>query len=263
MSDEEKLRLKPIFDNYLLNLDRVFVENDPISIPHRFSRKQDIEIAGFFAAIFAWGRRDIIISKASTLMDLFDNEPYEYVLNYSKKEEKNIKNFKHRTFNDIDLDFYVRALQVHYKLHDSLETAFRMEQNDQTIERAISNFYSYFSSIVAHESRSLKHISTPAKNAACKRICMYLRWMVRKDEIDFGIWNSILPSQLVIPLDVHVMNIASNYHLISKVDKPSWKTALKLTEYLKLLDSNDPIKYDLVLFSLGIENNHKIKSILD
>lgn len=239
-------------DIYLQKIDSSFIENDPISIPHRFSIKQDIEIAGFFAAIFAWGRRDIIISKASELMKLMDNNPYEFVLNYSIKGFKKIAHFKHRTFNGVDLDFYLRALQAHYQEYESLESAFHQDSDDNTIENAMAHFYKYIESIAYNEPRNLKHISTPAKNSACKRLCMYLRWMVREDEIDFGIWKTLKPSQLIIPLDVHVMNVAKNHGFLEEMDKANWKTALKLTEKLKEFDKKDPVKYDLALFSLGV-----------
>lgn len=248
---------KYILNTYLQNLDSTFIESDPISIPHRFSLLQDIEIAGFFSAIFAWGRRDIIISKASELMEIMENRPFEFVQSYSKKEKLRIQNFKHRTFNADDLDFYLRALRLHYRESDTLESLFIHDSQDLTIENALSHFYQYFQRIQPNQTRNFKHISTPEKNSACKRLCMYLRWMVRSDEIDFGIWKSIKPGQLIIPLDVHVMNIAKQFNLLEESDKANWKTALKLTEKLKEFDKNDPVKYDLALFSLGV-NKEKL-----
>jgi len=245
---------KSRLDSYLSNNLEDFIANDPISIPHLFSQKQDIEIIGFFAAIFAWGRRDIIISKAKELVKLMENQPYQFVLNYSQKEKSKLKNFKHRTFNANDLDFYLRALQFHYTENDSLESAFYTKEKSESIEPHLTHFYQYFRAITPNESRNFKHISTPEKNAACKRLCMYLRWMVRHDEIDFGIWTSMNTSQLVIPLDVHVMNVAAQLNLIDINDKPNWKTAIKLTEKLKKYDSQDPVKYDLALFSMGIDS---------
>lgn len=234
-----------------------FIENDPIAIPHSFSLLQDIEIAGFFAAIFSWGRRDIIIAKSKELMQLMQNKPYEFVQTYTPKDFKKISSFKHRTFNASDLDFYIRAFQRHYKEHKSLETAFLPDKltKGKTIEANLVHFYTYMSGLVSHEKRNLKHISTPTSGAACKRLCMYLRWLVRKDEVDMGLWKSIRPSQLIMPLDVHVIRLGIELGLIEDTDKPSWKTALKLTEKLRILDPKDPVKYDLALFSLGVDKN--------
>ncbi len=232
-----------------------FIENDPIAIPHSFSQIQDIEIAGFFAAIFSWGRRDIILSKSKELMDIMNHQPFEFVANYSSNDRKKINHFKHRTFNASDLDFYIRAFQQHYKKHKSLEIAFLPEipTKEKTIEANLVYFYNYLSGLVSHEKRNLKHISTPASGAACKRLCMYLRWMVRKDEVDMGWWKTIRPSQLIMPLDVHVIRLAIELGLIEENDKPSWKTALKLTEKLRKLEPKDPVKYDLAIFSLGVD----------
>lgn len=252
-------QLKKDFDSlYPTFANKDFIPQDPISIPYLFSKQQDIEIAGFFAAIFAWGRRDIIISKARELMELMDYQPYEFVHSYQPKDYKQLLHFKHRTFNASDLDFYLRAFQVHYQSNLSLETAFYPSdssiQISDTIENGLVHFYDYISGIVPCEKRNLKHISTPIKNAACKRLCMYLRWMIRKDDVDFGLWRSIDASQLVIPLDVHVMRVATAYGILTKDDKPNWKTALKLTNYLKTINAKDPVKYDFVLFNLGVKS---------
>jgi uncharacterized protein (TIGR02757 family) len=247
-------------DKYKEYSESRFIINDPISIPHRFRLKQDIEIAGFFAAIFSWGRRDIIINKSIELMGLFDHSPYNFVQNYNPKlDYKKIFGFKHRTFNSSDLDFYLRAMQKHFENNDSLEDAFLISRKDansqrivnESIESNLTHFYSYFSSLVPCEQRNLKHISTPASNAACKRLCMYLRWMVRKDEVDFGLWKRMNSSQLIIPLDVHVMKIAQRLDLIEETDKPNWKTALKLTNAIRKFDSKDPCKYDFALFGMS------------
>ena len=171
------------------------------------------------------------------------------------KLKKKINKFKHRTFNASDLDFYIRAFQGHYKKHKSLEIAFLPEisTKEKTIEAHLVHFYNYISGLVSHEKRNLKHISTPASGAACKRLGMYLRWMVRKDEVDMGWWKTIRPSQLIMPLDVHVIRLGIELGLIEETDKPCWKTALKLTEKLRKLDPKDPVKYDLALFSLGVD----------
>lgn len=253
MSKVLKHRLDRAYEHYAQSS---FIENDPISIPHSFSLLQDIEIAGFFAAIFSWGRRDIIIAKSKELMELMHHQPFEFVMNYSARDFKKISTFKHRTFNASDLDFYIRAFQQHYKKHKSLELAFltTSAQKGITIETNLIHFYNYISGLAPYEKRNLKHISTPASGAACKRLCMYLRWMVRKDEVDIGLWKRIKSFQLIMPLDVHVIRLGIELGLIEETDKPCWKTALKFTEKLKKLDPNDPVKYDLALFSLGVDN---------
>jgi uncharacterized protein (TIGR02757 family) len=253
---------KILNENYTRYSISEFIAFDPISIPKKYTSLQDIEIAGFFAAIFSWGRRDIIINKSNELMALMGHSPYRFVKNYSIKDYKKIAYFKHRTFNGYDLDFYIRAMQRHYEQFESLEAAFCFNAEDlkvsqrskfesQSIEDNLKSFYTYFSSLVPNETRNLKHISTPAKNSACKRLCMYLRWMVRDDKVDFGLWKNINPSQLIIPLDVHVMKIAVRLDLISKNDKPNWKTALKLTKAVREFDLNDPVKYDFALFGIS------------
>lgn len=253
MTKSLKLRLNLAYENYAQSS---FIANDPISIPHSFSLLQDIEIAGFFAAIFSWGRRDIIISKSQELIRLMQYKPYQFIQNYTPKDFKKISNFKHRTFNASDLDFYIRAFQKHYSEHHSFEKAFAVKNSSthKTIESHLTHFYRYLTDLVPYEKRNLKHISTPLSGAACKRLCMFLRWMVRKDEVDLGLWKTIKSSQLIIPLDVHVIRLATDLNLIDENDKPNWKTALKLTEKLSKMDKLDPVKYDLALFNLGVNS---------
>jgi uncharacterized protein (TIGR02757 family) len=239
-----------------------FIEKDPISIPHRFIVKQDIEIAGFFAAIFAWGNRTTIINKCNELIELMDNNPYHFIINHQEKELKRFLQFKHRTFNATDILHLIRVLKHHYidgfKLlggkEPSIESAFthNMKKQDANVELALIGFHNYFFSLEDSPARTKKHISTPNNNSSCKRLNMYLRWMVRKDEfgVDFGIWKNIKPSQLVCPLDVHVQRVAKSLNMISE-EKSDWKTATSLTEVLKKLDPTDPVKYDIALFSLG------------
>jgi uncharacterized protein (TIGR02757 family) len=246
--------MKSYLDQVLSQIDGEFIQNDPISIPHSFRCREDIEISGFFAAIFAWGRRDIIIRKTNELMLLMNNEPYQFIRNYTPSDFQKINGFKHRTFNSSDLDFYIRALKQVYQDHSSLESLFKGDLKAETIEGHLIHFYQTMSTIVPLESRNLKHISTPRSKSACKRLCMFLRWMVREDEIDFGIWKTIKPNQLVIPLDVHVMNVAKKYAILPENEKPSWQTAIELTNYLKKWCAEDPVKYDLALFSLGLNS---------
>jgi uncharacterized protein (TIGR02757 family) len=232
-----------------------FIEPDPISIPHFFSKKQDIEIAGFFASIFAWGNRTTIINKSRELMKLMDDVPYDFIVHHNEKDLKRLLQFKHRTFNVTDLLYFILFLKHHYQYSKTLETAFSkwMDTTDETIERALVGFHDYFFSLQDAPVRTKKHIATPKRNSTCKRLNMFLRWMVRKDNcgVDFGIWNTISPSQLICPIDVHVARVAKRFDLIDR-KQIDWQTALDLTSRLKKFDTNDPVKYDFALFGLGV-----------
>jgi uncharacterized protein (TIGR02757 family) len=232
-----------------------FIKDDPICIPHLFTKQQDIEIAGLFAAIFAWGNRTIIINKSKELMKRMDNAPHDFISHHSDNDLRNLLGFKHRTFNDTDLLYFVHFLQYHYSEHPSLETAFMagMMLDDENIEGGLNGFYKYFSSLEDVPKRTLKHVASPAKNSTCKRLNMYLRWMVRDDNkgVDFGIWKNIKPSQLVCPIDVHVARVAMRFNLLSR-KQVDWQAAVELTNYLKQLDPSDPAKYDFALFALGV-----------
>ncbi len=260
MNKNSLRHLKEELDQLLLHYNNGgFIAADPISIPHRFSKKQDIEIAGFFAAIFAWGNRTTIINKCNELMVLMDNSPYEFISQHKEKDLKRFLSFKHRTFNATDLLHFIRVLRHHYENDNSaestLETAFSkgLHQKDETVENALKSFHDYFFSLEDSPGRTKKHLSTPANNSSCKRLNMFLRWMVRKDEagVDFGIWTTIKPYQLVCPLDVHVQRVALRLGLITS-EKSDWKTAVELTNNLKKLDPQDPVKYDIALFSMGV-----------
>jgi len=232
-----------------------FIIPDPICIPHLFTKKQDIEIAGFFAAIFAWGNRTTIINKSKELMELMDNAPHQFCLRHTDNDLKKLLNFKHRTFNPTDLLYFIDFFQHHYSKNESLESAFTqsIKKNDATVENGLNGFYNYFFSLEEVPKRTLKHIASPAKKATCKRLSMYLRWMVRSDNkgVDFGLWKNISPSQLVIPLDLHVARVARHFGILKR--KPTdWLATLELTEAMKTLDANDPAKYDFALFALGV-----------
>lgn len=233
----------------------LFIDSDPIAIPHQFSKKQDIEIAGFFAAILAWGNRTIIIKKSRELLSMMDNSPHAFCLNPDKKGLKKLMEFKHRTFNATDILYFVQFLHHHYTLFDSLESAFTrgMQHGEATIENGLKEFHRYFFSLEDAPQRTRKHIATPAKKSTCKRLNMYLRWMVRNDEagVDFGIWNNIQPAQLVCPIDVHVARVAKKFKLVSR-KQTDWGAALELTENLKKMSPDDPVKYDFALFGLGV-----------
>lgn len=231
-----------------------FIADDPISIPHRFSQLQDIEIAGLFAAVLAWGNRTSIINKCSVLLNLMDNAPYDFIRNHQPRDRMKLMSFTHRTFNGLDLMYFVEFLQHYYSNVTSLEFAFsgHISAQDENVENALIGFRKVFFAL-EHPERTGKHIATPAKNSACKRLNMYLRWMVRKDEngVDFGLWNYISPSQLVCPVDIHVSRVAARLGLIPEA-KSDWKTAAALTHELKKLDPDDPTKYDFALFGLGV-----------
>ena len=248
--------LKAFFDKKVDEYNQpFFTKDDPVCIPHLFTKKQDIEIAGFFAAIFAWGNRTTIISKSRELMQLMDMAPLAFCLNHGNQDLKRLINFRHRTFTDTDLLYFIEFFRFHYSRHDSLETAFSkwINPDDTTIEKALMGFQGYFFSLEHVPARTKKHISSPVKNSACKRLNMFLRWMVRKDShgVDFGIWQTISPSQLVCPIDLHVARVAKRFNLLQR--KPvDWVAALELTQYLRSLDKEDPVKYDFALFGLGV-----------
>ena len=232
-----------------------FIKDDPISVPHLFTIKQDIEIAGLYAALFAWGNRTTIIQKSKELMKRMDNAPHDFIINHKEEDRKSLLGFKHRTFNDLDLLYFTEFLQQHYRKHKSLEEAFIIgfSPEDENIEKGLIGFHDYFRASPDCPRRTLKHVATPARKSACKRLNMYLRWMVRRDKkgVDFGIWKKIKPSQLVCPVDVHVGRVAKRFQLL---DRPNadWEAALQLTEYLRTLDPVDPVKYDFALFALGV-----------
>lgn len=232
-----------------------FIENDPISIPHQFELKRDIEIAGFFAAVFSWGNRKTIINKCNELLLLMDHSPYQFISQHREKDLKKFLSFKHRTFQTTDLLHFIRFLQNHYIENESLESAFTngMGQNDETIEHGLNHFHDYFFALEDSPIRTRKHIPAPKNNSSCKRLNMLLRWMVRDDGsgIDFGIWKNIKTHQLVCPLDVHVLRVARELQLI-EVEKSDWKTALLLTQSLKNIDAIDPVKFDIALFGWGV-----------
>jgi uncharacterized protein (TIGR02757 family) len=232
-----------------------FVKNDPICIPHSFTKKQDIEIAGFFAAIFAWGSRTTIINKSRELMQLMDNAPHDFCINHEDKDLERLLLFKHRTFTATDLLYFVSFFKAHYQKFSSLEYAFTMgmEKKDANVEKGLNEFYRYFFSLEHVPKRTLKHIASPQRKSACKRINMFLRWMVRQDKngVDLGLWKRISPAQLVIPLDLHVARVARQFNLLERKTN-DWEAALELTAAMKQLNPNDPCRYDFALFGLGV-----------
>jgi len=230
-----------------------FIETDPISIPHLYTVKEDIEIAAFLTATIAWGQRKSIINNARKLMKLMDDSPYNFILNAEDSDLKNIKAFVHRTFNGSDCSFFIHSLKNIYKNHKGIEACFDKglkEYNDMS--DAIVYFRNIFFEI-PYPTRVLKHVSNPSVNSAAKRINMFLRWMIRKDNsgVDFGIWKHIKPNQLYCPIDIHSGNVSRKLGLLNRKSN-DWKAVEELTTSLRKFDRNDPVKYDFALFGLGV-----------
>lgn len=234
-----------------------FIAKDPISIPHQFSDRPDIEIMGFWAAVLAWGQRPVILKKAAELIDLMDGAPYDFVRNHDERDLKRFDAFKHRTFNRTDTGYFLHFFRDYYRQHDSLEDAFLPADGgtqSETVQPHLEAFHDRFCCLPDFPERTRKHIATPARNSSCKRLLMFLRWMVRQDDrgVDFGIWTRIRPDQLVIPIDVHVGRVARVLGLLTR-PQTDWRAALDLTETLRQLDSTDPVRYDFALFGLGVD----------
>ena len=249
-----------------------FIGKDPICIPHLFTKQQDIEIAGFFAAIFAWGNRTTIINKSKELLERMDNAPYAFCIGHQDKDLKKLLGFAHRTFNDTDLLYCIEFFKKHYSKNESLESAFfnssslshKIKENINnesidsknkihSVEKALIYFQDYFFSIEEAPARTKKHIASPLTGSTCKRLNMFLRWMVRKDKqrVDFGIWKKISPADLIMPIDVHVARVSRALGILKRT-QTDWQTAIELTNYCRTLDVKDPVKYDFALFSLGV-----------
>tara|TARA_B110000046_G_scaffold57595_2_gene64384 strand:- start:59732 stop:60505 length:774 start_codon:yes stop_codon:yes gene_type:complete len=229
-----------------------FVDDDPISIPHQFTKKEDIEIAGFLAATIAWGQRVTIINNANKILKIMEFAPHDFILNHTNRDLEKVNGFVHRTFNSIDLAFFFKSLQNIYQHHGGLEAAFLQQSGS---DNSISNFKKVFFSI-EHEKRTQKHIANPLKKSTAKRINMYLRWMVRKDQkgVDFGIWNTHKTKDLMIPLDVHTGNMGRSLGLLTRKQN-DWQAVEELTASLCQYDSNDPVKYDFALFGMGVNGD--------
>ncbi len=256
MSNHQEL--KKILDQKVRQYNKLdFIEKDPICIPHQFKKQQDIEIAAIFAAIFAWGNRTTIINKSNELLERMDHAPYDFCIHHQPKDLKKLLDFVHRTFNDTDALYCVEFFKHHYSKNETLETAFFENQfthkKIHNVQSALANFQSYFMSLEDAPRRTQKHVSSPASGSTCKRLNMFLRWMVRKDKqgVDFGLWNSIKPADLIIPIDVHVARVSRALGILKR-PQTDWLAAMELTEYCRTLDPKDPVKYDFALFSLGV-----------
>jgi uncharacterized protein (TIGR02757 family) len=234
--------------------NKQFISTDPICVPYQFTKRQDIEIAGLFAATFAWGNRTTIINKSNELMQLMDLSPYDFIKHHSETDLKRLNKFVHRTFNCNDLLYFITTLNRMYATNNSLENIFVRHsfKNEFSMQQALKDFYLEFFNDEFAPNRTRKHIATPDRKSACKRLCMYMRWMVRDDKkVDFGIWKKIKPQDLICPLDVHVGNVARQLKLINRKQN-DWHTAFELTKVLIEFDKNDPVKYDFALFGMGV-----------
>jgi len=252
----DQAELKDFLDIKVDQYNRIdFIKSDPIQIPKRFTKKEDIEIIAFLVATIAWGNRKSIIRSGERLMEIMGDSPFEFVMNFSETDSDRLSGFVHRTFNEIDLFCFISALKNIYLNHGGLETIFTTYAQPKTLQPAIHQFKKIFFSI-PHLKRTEKHISDPAKNSAAKRINMFLRWMVRKDQngVDFGIWDSLSCSQLSCPLDVHTGNIARKLGLVTR-NQNDGKALIELDNSLRELDPDDPVKYDFALFGLGVFEN--------
>ena len=245
--------LKDFLDEKVLQYNTLdFIESDPVQIPHLFTQKEDVEIAGFLSATIAWGNRKMIIKNSHKMMDLMGNAPYDFVMSHSDADLQRLNTFVHRTFNGIDFASFIRSLKNIYENHHGLESIFAQNKETATMQKSISEFKKIFFEI-PHEYRTQKHVSDPLNNSAAKRINMYLRWMVRQDTagVDLGIWKSISPAALSCPLDVHSGNVARKLGLLTRKQNDG-KALTELDSKLREFDPKDPVKYDFALFGLGI-----------
>lgn len=249
-----KLELKEFLDEKVDMYNKPdFIDCDPISIPHRFTLKEDIEISGFLAATIAWGNRKMILRNARYMMELLDNSPYDFILNSSREEMDLVGKFVHRTFNSVDLIYFLKALQHIYKYKGGLENIFNAHQTPDSLQHAMHELHKIFFEL-PHEKRTEKHLSDPYKGSSAKKLNMYLRWMIRKDNkgVDFGIWDSISPSILSCPLDVHSGNVARKLGLLKRKLNDA-RAVTELDTVLRSFDDKDPVKYDFALFGLGVQ----------
>jgi len=236
-----------------------FIDSDPVQIPHRFARKEDIEIAGFLTATISWGQRKSIINNANRLIELMDNSPYDFLIEGDNTDWTQVNRFVHRTFNGDDCLFFLESLKNIYLHHAGLESLFTSGYNSEgNIFSALSHFREVFLSI-PHDVRVRKHVSDVVANSAAKRLNMFLRWMVRNDEngVDFGLWKDIPSSALMLPLDVHSGNVARSLGLLERKQN-DWKAVEEITAVLRTFDLTDPVKYDYALFGMGVfEGKHQ------
>lgn len=248
---KDKKAVKAFLNKKVKEVNKLdFINDDPILIPRSYKLKQDIEITAFWVSMLAWGQRKTIINKSKELFNLMGNSPYDFIVYHKESDRKRFQDFKHRTFQFIDTLYFLEILQKHYKENGSLESAFDFSNS---AENALITFHDYFFSLECAPKRTRKHVATPKRKSTCKRLNMFLRWMVRKDStgVDFGIWKNTQPDQLMIPLDVHVERVAKKLGLLKRKQR-DWKAVVELTENLRTFDIRDPIKYDFALFGIGV-----------
>lgn len=248
--------LKAFLDEKADKYNRLdFIESDPISIPHQFTTKEDIEVSGFLAATISWGNRKMIIRNANRMMELLGNSPFDFIMNHEERNLERLEGFVHRTFNSDDFIYFIKALKYIYEKRNGLEGIFNEYCTDESLQPAIHRLRNIFFEL-PHQSRTMKHISDPFRGSAAKKINMFLRWMVRKDDrgVDFGLWKSIPPSVLSCPLDIHSGNVARKLGLLKRKQNDS-KAVIELDKYLRSMDKLDPVKYDFALFGLGVNEN--------
>ncbi len=249
------LKLKNLLDSKVEKYNNPgFIDLDPVGIPHRFTKKEDIEITAFWTSILAWGQRVTIINKANQLFELMDGAPHDFIVNHEESDRKRFADFKHRTFNFTDTIYFLEFLQNHYRKFDSLEDAFLIEGKFTDVETSLIHFREYFFDHPYAPQRTTKHIASPARKSTCKRLNMFLRWMVRKDDkgVDFGLWDRIHTSALMMPLDVHVERVSRHIGILKRKQR-DWQTVVELTESLRQFDPEDPVKYDFALFGMGVD----------
>ncbi|WP_010252494.1 TIGR02757 family protein [Myroides injenensis] len=237
-------------EKVILYNNPTFITDDPVQIPHLFTEKEDIEIAGFLSATIAWGNRKMIIKNAHRMIELMGNSPYDFIINHKESHLDKLEQFVHRTFNGTDFITFIKALQNIYINHNGLENVFS-KKSSYNLQERISSFKKIFFEI-EHPTRTQKHISDPLKGSAAKRINMFLRWMVRQDNagVDLGIWKKISPSELSCPLDVHSGNMARKLGILKRKQNDG-KALQELDAVLREMDPIDPVKYDFALFGLG------------
>jgi uncharacterized protein (TIGR02757 family) len=250
-------RLKPWLDEWVKHIERPsYIQNDPVSFMHAFDSKDDQALAGFFAAIMAWGRRDIVLAKVQDLLERMNHRPAAFIRSYSEADAAVFDGFKHRTFKPADMHWITKTLQRILQIHGSLEAfwSFCYKQAREENSELIAVFHhQFFGMHDAIPRRTRKHVSNPDKGSACKRLYMYLRWVIRNDSpVDPGIMNFMDPSELIVPLDVHAARQARVVGLLGRTYN-DWKAAQELTENMRMLDPSDPAKYDYALFGIGIE----------
>ncbi len=256
------LEFKDYFDTiYHQQASGFDIALDPVSIPHLFSKREDIEISAFFASMFAWGRREVILRNMHRLLDCMDNTPHDFILNHSPRELIPLFDVRHRTFNPVDMAYVISSLRRIYIAYGTLELAFihPADHTPDMYEGLIRFNHIFFPADSDFPARTRKHIATPAHGSACKRLNMFLRWMVRPDpeyQIDFGLWKTIDPSLLYCPLDVHSSTVARHYGLLNRTQN-DWRAVEELTLNLRLLHPADPIRYDIALFGLGVSRSLK------